>query len=566
MKKENLKKTIKTLAQDGFLDWLVEIRKNEGEVFLVGGAVRDALIGDRVIKDYDFIVRGIEIERLGKILERLGRVELVGKSFGVYKFVPIGKKMETAFDIALPRTEISLATGGYKDFKVSYNYRLDIRGDLGRRDFTINALAWDLKKEELIDEFGGLLDLKHRQIKTVGNAYERFGEDYSRMLRAIRFACQLGYKIEDNTWAALQKLIQKINEEKGGERIVPYEIIGEEILKAFAGNPLSAFGLMDKSGATAELLPELLKMKNCPQPKNWHSEGDVWEHTRLCLKILGSEAFKERFSQSIIFDKKIKNQSRDRGTKIKMKEELINAELVMAVLFHDVGKPFTIITPEKDKADRIRFNGHDEFGADLAEQIFKKLKLSATPDFDFDPERASWLIRRHHLFDTKPATEMKNSTLEKYFFDQHYSGEDLLKLGFVDQSSCIQENGKIDLGNFNTVVKRIKELKKLGKGRNLPKPLINGNEVMKILGIKPGKRVGKILEQLREKQLAGKIKDKEEAKKEIKKTRNQENKSRKQEIKKTRNQENKKSRKQEIKKTVSRNQESVIRRLTERWR
>jgi len=543
MKKENLKKTIKTLAQDGFLDWLVEIRKNEGEVFLVGGAVRDALIGDRVIKDYDFIVRGIEIERLGKILERLGRVELVGKSFGVYKFVPIGKKMETAFDIALPRTEISLATGGYKDFKVSYNYRLDIRGDLGRRDFTINALAWDLKKEELIDEFGGLLDLKHRQIKTVGNAYERFGEDYSRMLRAIRFACQLGYKIEDNTWAALQKLIQKINEEKGGERIVPYEIIGEEILKAFAGNPLSAFGLMDKSGATAELLPELLKMKNCPQPKNWHSEGDVWEHTRLCLKILGSEAFKERFSQSIIFDKKIKNQSRDRGTKIKMKEELINAELVMAVLFHDVGKPFTIITPEKDKADRIRFNGHDEFGADLAEQIFKKLKLSATPDFDFDPERASWLIRRHHLFDTKPATEMKNSTLEKYFFDQHYSGEDLLKLGFVDQSSCIQENGKIDLGNFNTVVKRIKELKKLGKGRNLPKPLINGNEVMKILGIKPGKRVGKILEQLREKQLAGKIKDKEEAKQEIKKTRNQEN-----------------------KKTVSRNQESVIRRLTERWR
>jgi len=529
MKKENLKKTIKTLAQDGFLDWLVEIRKNEGEVFLVGGAVRDALIGDRVIKDYDFIVRGIEIERLGKILERLGRAELVGKSFGVYKFVPIGKKMETAFDIALPRTEISLATGGYKDFKVSYNYRLDIRGDLGRRDFTINALAWDLKKEELIDEFGGLLDLKHRQIKTVGNAYERFGEDYSRMLRAIRFACQLGYKIEDNTWAALQKWIQKINEEKGGERIVPYEIIGEEILKAFAGNPLSAFGLMDKSGATAELLPELLKMKNCPQPKNWHSEGDVWEHTRLCLKILGSEAFKERFSQSIIFDKKIKNQSRDRGTKIKMKEELINAELVMAVLFHDVGKPFTIITPEKDKADRIRFNGHDEFGADLAEQIFKKLKLSATPDFDFDPERASWLIRRHHLFDTKPATEMKNSTLEKYFFDQHYSGEDLLKLGFVDQSSCIQENGKIDLGNFNTVVKRIKELKKLGKGRNLPKPLINGNEVMKILGIKPGKRVGKILEQLREKQLAGKIKDKEEAKKEIKKTRNQENKkSRKQ--------------------------------------
>ena len=103
------------------------------------------------------------------------------------------------------------------------------------------------------------------------------------------------------------------------------------------------------------------------------------------------------------------------------------------------------------------------------------------------------------------------------FFSERYSGEDLLKLGFIDQSSSIQENGEPSLDNLNLMVKRIEELKKLGKGRRLPKPLIDGNEVMKILKIKPGKKVGKILEELREKQLTGKIKDREGAVREVKK-------------------------------------------------
>ncbi|HRY63272.1 MAG TPA: HD domain-containing protein [Patescibacteria group bacterium] len=523
MKIENLEKTIKGLEEGGFLDWEKIVRQQGGEIFLVGGAVRDSLLGDREIKDFDFAVRGVEIEKLGKILGRLGRVELVGKNFGVYKFVPEGKKMKVALDIALPRTEISLATGGYKDFKVSYNHKLEIKEDLGRRDFTINAMAWNLGTGELIDEFGGWKDLKNKKIRTVGNAYERFHEDYSRMLRGIRFACQLDYEIQETTFVALKKLIGKINDQRGEERIVPYEMIGEEFLKAFVADPVGAFDLYDKSGAMQEIVPELLAMKNCPQPKNWHSEGDVWTHTRLCLKNLSGEAFQERFEQPIIFGDEGKRQKaslaerESRRAKGKNKEKLFGAELVMAVLWHDVGKPLTIITPDKDGSDRIRFNGHDESGADLAEGIFKKLKLSAAPDFDFEPERASWLIRRHHLFDTKPATEMKNSTLEKYFFSERYSGEDLLKLGFIDQSSSIQENGEPSLDNLNLMVKRIEELKKLGKGRRLPKPLIDGNEVMKILKIKPGKKVGKILEELREKQLTGKIKDREGAVREVKK-------------------------------------------------
>ncbi|NMC51931.1 CCA tRNA nucleotidyltransferase [Candidatus Kuenenbacteria bacterium] len=511
MKKENLKKTIMQLKEEGFFDWQKEIEKNKGEVFLVGGAVRDALLGDKEIKDYDFVVRGIEIEELGKILKSLGRVELVGKSFGVYKFVPAGKKMKIAFDIALPRTEIALATGGYKDFKVRYNHKLKIEDDLGRRDFTINALAWDLKKEKLIDEFGGLEDLENKLIRTVGNAQERFREDYSRMLRGVRFACQLNFQIEKSTRVALQKLIKNINDERGGERVVPYEILGEEILKAFVYNPMEAFDLMDKSGAMRETMPELLKMKGCPQPRNWHSEGDVWTHTRLCLKNLNSEAFRERFGDPIIFDDKIKNQN----SEFKSKVRLLNAELVMAVLWHDVGKPVTIMTPEKNGSDRIRFNNHDELGAKMAEEIFRKMKFSAAPDFDFEPERAAWLIRKHHLFDKKRIKEMKAATIEKYFFCERYSGEDLLKLGFIDGLSSIPEDEEEQLASFNLMIGRIEGLKKLGKDRKLPKPLLDGNEIMKILKIRPGKKVGKILEGLREKQLAGKIKNRKEAEKEI---------------------------------------------------
>jgi len=513
MKLENLKRTIKQLSEGGFLDWQKEVEENGGEIFLVGGAVRDALLGGKEIKDYDFVVRGVEIERLGKILAGLGRVELVGKNFGVYKFVPAGKKMKVAFDIALPRTEISLAAGGYKDFKVRYDHKLKIEEDLGRRDFTINALAWNLKKEKLIDEFQGLRDLQEKKIRTVGNAYERFREDYSRMLRGIRFACQMNYEIEKTTWEALKKLMKNINDERGEERIVPYEIIGEEILKAFVCNPVGAFDLMDKSGAIKGLMPELEKMKGCPQPKNWHSEGDVWTHTRLCLQNLNSEVFRKRFQEPIIFSDKLKTQN----SKLKTKDKLFNAELVMAALWHDVGKPFTIKTPEKDGTDRIRFSGHDELGADMAEDIFKRLKFSAAPDFDFDLERVVWLIRRHLLFNEKGIKEMKASTIEKYFFSHKYNGEDLLKLGFVDGLSTIADNGEPFLDSFDLMVERVQELEKLGKGRQLPKPLLDGNEVMKILKIRPGKKVGKILEELREKQLAGKIKNKKEAEKEVRK-------------------------------------------------
>ena len=541
MKINNLEKTVGERFESGDFGWIKKLLMHKGvEIFLVGGAVRDLLLG-REVKDFDFVVRGLEIKKLETILAQMGRVELVGKNFGVFKFVPkifsssnLDEKI--LIDVALPRKEISLATGGYRDFKVQFDDNIPIEEDLGRRDFTINALAYNLKTKELVDEFGGMDDLNKKIIRTVGNAYERFEEDYSRMLRGIRFACQLKFRFDNNTWAAIEKLICHINDQRigydskfyksvrqvGGSnlskskkktkeseaRIVPLEIIAGELLKAFVANPVKAFDLYDKSGAFQELMPEVLKMKGCPQPEEWHSEGDVWNHVRLCLFNLGSKAFVKRFKNQIIFDSRFEI----RNPKFEINSKLLNVELVMAVLLHDVGKPETIQTPEEYGTDRLRFNGHDDLSAKMAVKISERLKLSAAPEFEFDPERVSWLIARHHLFDTQTIKSMKNSTIEKYFFNDRFSGEDLLKLGFVDMLSSIRKKtGEGDMENFEFMVRRINELKRMGKGKRLPEPFLNGDEVMKILKINPGEKVGKVLEDLREKQLSGEIRNKREA-------------------------------------------------------
>ncbi len=504
MKIKQLEKIINSLSQQGWLAWTKKVYAHKGaEIFLVGGAVRDALLARTDIKDFDFVVRGWKIDELGACLAKQGKVNLVGKNFGVFKFVPDGNKIGEPFDIALPRTELSMATGGYHDFKINYDEKLPIQEDLSRRDFTVNALAYELKSGKLVDEFSGLKDLKNKVIRTVGNPYERFGEDYSRMLRGIRLVCQLDWQMEKITFKAVQKLMQHINDKRDGERVVPYEIIASELLKAFMANAVKAFDLYDKTGALKELMPELLKMKKCPQPVNWHSEGDVWQHTRLCLKNLQSKDFKIRFKKNLI---------KDDGN-------LLNAELIMAVLWHDVGKPYTIQTPEADGTDRIRFNEHDNLGAKIARKKFDELKLSAAPGFSFDSARAAWLIAKHHLFDPRTVKAMKNSTIEKYFFNNKYDGDDLLKLGFIDElSSLWQKNKEQRFEGFNLLLERINSLKKIGKNRKLPPALLNGREVMKILNIKAGIKVGEILKNLREQQLSGKIKNRIEAIEVIRKT------------------------------------------------
>jgi len=485
MKKLELKLTkfSEVLQKEPDFDFVKKLIKKfpKSEIYLVGGASRDIIL-DRKTKDYDFVIRNVKLADLEEFLKTLGQVNLVGKTFGVLKFQPEKSKLE-AIDIALPRTEHSIHLAGvYRDFKVQSDPQLPIEKDLERRDFTINAMAFEIKNAKFVDPQNGLSDLAVKKIKAVGKPELRFKEDYSRILRGLRFATELDFEIEDKTWLNMKKMVGYLN-----ETAIPREVMAKEIVKSFKANPVKTFDLFEISGVFRVLMPEVLAMKDCPQPKNFHSEGNVWNHTRLTLEKLGGSEFKKEFGC-----------------------QEISEELIFSSLFHDLGKPFTIQTPEKDGVPRIRFYEHDIKGAKIAQNICERLKLSSYQG-KVKAENIEWLVKNHMLFTRGTVLGMKNSTIEKYFFSKIYPSRDLLKLIFADIISTIHENGQPFLENYQEAKIRIKEIEKIGYKDNEPKLLLNGQEIMKEFNFKSGPKIGELLKALREEQLSGKIKKKQEA-------------------------------------------------------
>ncbi len=232
--------------------------------YVVGGAVRDALLG-RALGDIDILVAGVEPVALAKFLEARGSVDLVGRSFGVFKFV--SDEGGLRLDIALPRREEPAGTGGYRDVTTRADPHMPIEEDLARRDFTINAMAWHVVRERraageastgaLIDAFGGQDDLGKKIIRAVGDPATRFREDYTRMLRALRFAVQLDFGIEAATWDALRASMAHVNETRHDGRLVPYELVSRELVKSLEAAPIRASELWTDAGAVEALAPAL---------------------------------------------------------------------------------------------------------------------------------------------------------------------------------------------------------------------------------------------------------------------------------------------------------------------
>jgi len=495
---ENLLQKAKGLKSSHLFLRDFENHFNEGEAYLVGGAVRDFLMG-RDTKDADFLIRNIPASALHPFLSQYGKASFVGKNFGVYKFIPAGEIDE--IDIALPRTERSFSyKGGYRDFSIETNPNLPVEEDLKRRDFTVNAIALDMKRFCLIDPFGGMEDLEARLLRAVGEPSVRFSEDHSRLLRGLRFACQFDFSFDPATQDALFAKIALLNAKReDGTYIVPRETIAKEFLKALCCNPVRMFDLWDQSGAFSQLIPELLKMKGCPQPIQFHSEGDVWIHTRLALEQLTSDRFKAEF------------------------QDYFDAEIALSVLLHDVGKPDTIQTPEKDGADRIRFNGHDHVGARIARDVVKRLKLSSLPRssrYYIDEDALAWLIEKHLVLVSGDVNAMRAATIEKYFLNPQTPGQKLMQLIFCDGNATIslQESEKSPLSHipemrhYYQLKARLEKMKLLGRGKaGGPVPILSGREVMALLEISAGPHVGKYLAALREEQLSGRVTNKDEA-------------------------------------------------------
>lgn len=256
---EDLQKLIVRSSEIAFIpDFLKE--HPQAELYLVGGAVRDLLL-KRVVEhvDFDFVIRGLSHEEIQAWFDERGSMDFTGAHFGVFKFMPNGfDPQKTKFiDIALPRTERSheQSAGGYREFYIQSDPTLPIEDDLSRRDFTVNAMAINLRTNELVDPFDGQSDLQEASIRCVGNPEERFKEDLTRILRGIRFASELGFTIELATLEAMKKRVDHIHTKQNGEYLISRETIGLELAKAFSRNPMATGVWLDLSDALAVLFP-----------------------------------------------------------------------------------------------------------------------------------------------------------------------------------------------------------------------------------------------------------------------------------------------------------------------
>ncbi|MFA6526631.1 MAG: HD domain-containing protein [Candidatus Buchananbacteria bacterium] len=440
IKLEKWQKGIEKSPEFGFL---AEFAKKfpQAQIYLVGGAVRDIIL-DRETKDYDFVIAKVEAKELDKFLSGLGKVDLVGKSFGVFKFVPeiagFEEKIE-AFDVALPRTEIAGMSGGYKDFDVQSDPNLPIEDDLGRRDFTINALAWDIRNQKLIDQFDGVDDLKNKIIRAIGEAEKRFQEDYTRMLRAIRFSCQLDFKIEPETLKVISLKTAKI-------KTIAVERINEEFSKIIM-SPKAEEGirLLAEIGLLNELIPELASSRGVTQNK--HHIYDVFEHS---VRALGAGA--------------------ERDYKL---------EVRLAALLHDIGKPET---KEGEGLDATFYN-HDIVGAKIAKKILKRLSFS-NDVIDYTVH----LIRYHMFY---YALDIVSDAGVRRM---------LARLGKenIDDFIAVRICDRLGMGRPKAKPWKLIELERRFKEVQLdpitPKMIaLKGDELMQLLKIKPGPRVGLLL-------------------------------------------------------------------------
>ena len=466
-----------------------------GQVYLVGGAVRDALL-ERETKDLDFVVIGLAPEQVAQALARFGKVEPVeSRAFGVYKFTPAGAT--EIYDVALPRRD--RWTGlAYKDMAAEWGVPLE--EDLARRDYTINALALSLDGE-LLDPYGGQADLRARLIRAVGEPRQRFSEDPSRILRGLRLACQLDFEIEPETLRAMTEMAPEVTRltDRGETRVAP-EVVGAEFLRGFAAQPERLIHLWDQTGLLALLLPEVAAMEGTPQPEIFHTEGGVLAHTLLALEHLAD--LEQPEAQELW------------GSPLPFQPASLHTRL--AVLLHDLGKPSTIQYP-RSLSDRLRFPEHAEVGARLVGAIVDRLRLSVFPrgnPLHVEKDRLVFLVARHMLCGGLDPERTKLSTLERIFFSPESRGGELLSVIYADISATVPPSGQPDFSCYRRLLERLGQvadaLHAQQRTRRLPH-LLSGEEIMALLEVGPGPEVGKAKNALRELQLGGKLHTKAEA-------------------------------------------------------
>lgn len=418
-----------------------------GKPILVGGCVRDRLLG-LDSKDFDIEVYGLSLETLEAVLNRLGPVYAVGKSFGVFK---LGN-----FDISLPRTENKQGQG-HKGFVVQSDSHLTFSEASKRRDFTVNSMGIDLKTGDLLDPHGGQKDLEHKILRHVSDAFD---EDPLRVLRACQFAARFELTIAPETLKKCWSLESEL-------KTLPNERIGEEFKKLILSKKPS-LGLQALLNTHAlSLFPELEALIGCQQDPTWHPEGDVWIHT---LMVTDAAA---RLSDSII--------------------------IRLGALCHDFGKPPT--TQFED--GRWRSKNHEAAGLEPCKSFLTKLCVSQE-----DQEQILPLVQDH----LKPCQLYKvRDQVSKGAIRRLATRVNIENLCLVSKADFLGRTTQdAQTGQDPSSAWLLEEARKLAVSQKAPDAILQGRHLIE-LGIPPGPKMGKILKAAYEAQLDGEFADLEGA-------------------------------------------------------
>jgi tRNA nucleotidyltransferase (CCA-adding enzyme) len=438
-----------------------------GRALIVGGWVRDALLAQRKTQspepnaqsqepiDIDLEVFGLAQDRLASLLAQFGRVEAVGSSFPVYKLIVPDSDLG-AIDVALPRRE-SKRGRGHKGFEVRGDPSMPIPEAARRRDFTVNAIAFDPLSGEYEDPFDGRGDLTRRVLRVVDP--QTFGDDSLRVLRAIQFAARFDLTLDEAT----RDLCRAIPLDD-----LPAERIWDEIEKLLlkAARPSLGFALALDLGVIDRVLPEMRPLVGCEQEPEWHPEGDVWIHTLM-----------------VIDEARQANGDLSRPRLI---------AIMLGAVCHDLGKPATTAFVD----GRIRSLDHEQAGVEPTEALLDRLNVHTIDGFDVRRQVVG-LVAQH----LKPGMFHKAPNVGDGAFRRLAQKVDLELLARLARADCLGRTGSFDCSAMDWFLDRARAL---GVEHQPPPPLLLGRHLLE-LGLSPGPRVGEILKHVYEKQLDGLI-------------------------------------------------------------
>jgi len=432
-------------------------------VYVVGGYVRNNLLGN-TSPDIDIMVLGDGVEFAGKVAEKLNTsLNAIYKKFGTALLNHNVYKIE----FASARKESYNRESRKPDIKFS-----GLEDDLARRDFTINAMAVSLNKTsfgELIDLFNGQEDLRNKTIRTPLEPEKTFDDDPLRIMRAIRFASVLDFKIDPVTYEAITKMKHRLKE----DGVVSQERVTDEFLKILMSpKPSIGLDLLYGSGVMNIIFPEISNLAGVEQRKDYHHK-DVFYHT---LKVIDNIAPKTN-----------------------------NVWLRFSALVHDIAKPRT---KKFIEGTGWTFHGHEELGARMMKKIFARMRLPMT-----QLSYVEKLVRMHLRPIPLAKEEVTDSAIRRLAADAGEELEDLLTLCRADITSKNESKVSKFMNNYAVVEQKIRDVQEKDQLRNFQSP-VRGEEIMQICNLPPSRQVGIIKKRIEEAILEGEIPNEYEAAKE----------------------------------------------------